>query len=187
MMGRILDLTKAYPNAGVARCSFGELCDSAVGPADYLALARVFGTVVLEGVPVMGPQQHNEARRFISLLDVLYETNNRTIISAAAPPDGLFEGWDNNKLKVSSRQVSTVLLVTLLWWAQVADLRVDRDDAMSKPTAAAEWAPSFEKGRQVGSQQCSVLRTTSKLEMDVEAQSGVGRLGVSVAEFSGTN
>ena len=188
MMGRILDLTKAYPNAGVARCSFGELCDSAVGPADYLALARGFGTVVLEGVPVMGPQQHNEARRFISLLDVLYETNNRTIISAAAPPDGLFEDWDNNKLKVSSRQVSTVLLVTLLWWAQVADLRVDRDDAMSKPTAAAEWAPSFEqiRERQAGGEP-AVLRTTSKLEMDVEAQSGVGRLGVSVAEFSGTN
>ena len=100
MMGRTLGLSKAFPKAGVVRCSFGELCDSAVGPADYLALARGFGTVVLEGVPVMGPQQHNEARRFISLLDVLYENNNRTIISAAAPPDGLFEGWDNNKLKV---------------------------------------------------------------------------------------
>jgi hypothetical protein len=70
----------------------------------------------------------------------------------------------------------------------VSDLRVDRDGAMSKPTAAAEWAPSFEqiRARQAGGEP-AVLRTTSKLEMDVEAQSGVGRLGVSVAEFSGTN
>ena len=67
-------------------------------------------------------------------------------------------------------------------------MRIDRDGARSKPTAAAEWAPSLEhiRARQAGGEP-AVLRTTSKIEMDIEAQSGVGRLGVSMAEFSGMN
>jgi peroxisome-assembly ATPase len=75
---------------GVARFSFLALCASNLGPADYITIASTFHTIVLIEVPVLTLLRKNEARRFITLLDALYESKCRLLIQAAAPPDSLF-------------------------------------------------------------------------------------------------
>ncbi|BGP12176.1 hypothetical protein JCM10213_004742 [Rhodosporidiobolus nylandii] len=75
---------------GVARFSFKELCEKALGPADYITLGSEFHTVVLDDVPVLPLSAKNEARRLITLLDALYETKTRLLAHAAAPINSLF-------------------------------------------------------------------------------------------------
>ena len=75
---------------GVARFSFAELCGRPLGPADYLAIAARYHTLILEGVPQLTPERRNEARRFVMLIDVLYDNRRRLICSAAAPPEALY-------------------------------------------------------------------------------------------------
>ncbi len=79
---------------GVARCRFTDLCDAALGPADYLALAERFHTLILSDIPRLSPDDRNQARRFVTLIDALYEAKTLLICSAAAPPDGLFPTGD---------------------------------------------------------------------------------------------
>ena len=76
--------------AGVARADFARLCDTALGPADYLKLAQSFQTLILENVPQLGPEKRNAAKRFVTLIDALYETRTKLIISAAVEPATLY-------------------------------------------------------------------------------------------------
>lgn len=76
--------------AGVGRISFAELCGRPLGPADYLALAEALEVLVLDDVPVLRPAQANEAKRFVTLVDALYEARVRLVASAAAPPESLY-------------------------------------------------------------------------------------------------
>ena len=82
----------AVPEAarGVARFRFDDLCRRPLGAGDYLALAARFHTVILAGVPAMRPEDRNEARRFINLVDALYEARCNLVLSAAAGPDELY-------------------------------------------------------------------------------------------------
>ena len=84
--------TFEIPNAagGVARLGFSELCEEARSAADYLALARQFHTVFIDDIPVMSREQQNAAKRFILLIDTLYDTHTRIVVSAAAAPDKLY-------------------------------------------------------------------------------------------------
>ena len=75
---------------GVAHFTFAEICEADLGPADYITLASRYHTVIVDAVPVLTLNKKNEARRFISLLDALYEAKCRLIIRAEALPDGLF-------------------------------------------------------------------------------------------------
>jgi cell division protein ZapE len=90
--GRTLFVPKAIK--GVAVFSFSRLCRAALGAADYLAVARRFHTVILVGVPVMGPENRNEAARFVTLIDELYEHRVKLLIAADAPPRGLYPMGD---------------------------------------------------------------------------------------------
>lgn len=83
------DLTVPRSTNGVAWIGFAELCERALGAEDYIALSRRFATVILEGVPVMGPERRDPARRFVTLIDALYEMKTKLIASAAAEPDAL--------------------------------------------------------------------------------------------------
>lgn len=76
--------------AGQARASFAALCGTALGPADYLALVGAANVLVLEDIPQMGPANANEAKRFVTLIDTLYEGNVRLIASAEAEPEALY-------------------------------------------------------------------------------------------------
>lgn len=84
------DLAVPAAGAGVARFAFAELCEQPLGAADYLALAGRFHTLVLEGVPKMTPERRNEARRFMTLIDALYEHRCNLVMSAAAQPKALY-------------------------------------------------------------------------------------------------
>jgi peroxisome-assembly ATPase len=77
-------------HSGVTKWSFLGLCGTNLGPADYITLASNFDTLILVDVPVLTVLMKNEARRFITLLDALYEAGCRLLIHAAAPPDDLF-------------------------------------------------------------------------------------------------
>ena len=74
---------------GVARFHFDALCRAALGAEDYLAIARRYHTLVLDGVPAMDQAMRNEARRFITLIDVLYENRVRLAASAETGPEDL--------------------------------------------------------------------------------------------------
>ncbi|MEX0759801.1 MAG: cell division protein ZapE [Tistlia sp.] len=79
---------------GVARFGFAELCERPLGAEDYLAIATHFHSVVLSGVPELSPERRNEARRFMTLVDALYEHRVNLVVSAAAPPEGLYPEGD---------------------------------------------------------------------------------------------
>jgi cell division protein ZapE len=79
---------------GVARFSFDDLCRQQLAAADYLEIARHFHTVLIDNVPVLSPAERNEARRFILLIDTLYDEHVKLICSAAAPPEALYRHGD---------------------------------------------------------------------------------------------
>lgn len=76
--------------AGQARASFAQLCATALGPADYLALVGAANVLVLENIPQMGPTNANEAKRFVTLIDTLYEGHVRLVASADTAPEDLY-------------------------------------------------------------------------------------------------
>lgn len=80
--------------AGVARFGFADLCQRALGAADYLALTETFFCVFVEGVPRLTPDRRNEARRFMTLVDALYERRVVLFVSAEAPPELLYAAGD---------------------------------------------------------------------------------------------
>ncbi len=90
--GRMLHVPKALK--GVAVFSFKRLCAEARGAADYLAIARRFHTVMMVGIPILGPENRNEAARFVTLIDALYEYKVKLIACADAEPDGLYPAGD---------------------------------------------------------------------------------------------
>ena len=78
--------------ANVARFSFADVCGTALGPADFLALARRFHTVVLDAIPVIGAGQRDEAKRFIMLIDTFYDRHVKLLASAEAEPAEIYAG-----------------------------------------------------------------------------------------------
>ncbi|MBI2235452.1 MAG: cell division protein ZapE [Magnetospirillum sp.] len=76
--------------AGVARFSFAQLCGTALGASDYLTLAERFHTLVLSDIPLLTPARRDEAKRFVTLVDALYEARTTLICSAAAAPEALY-------------------------------------------------------------------------------------------------
>lgn len=88
------NLTIARTGSGAARDSFDNLCNRALGAADYLAIATTFHTLMLDDVPKMDRDSRNMAKRFVSLIDALYETRTKLILSADAQPDDLYPAGD---------------------------------------------------------------------------------------------
>ncbi|MGX7895109.1 cell division protein ZapE [Tsuneonella sp. HG222] len=86
--GRILHVPKSLK--GVAVFSFKRLCGENRGAADYLAVAQAYHTVIVVGIPVMGPDNRDQAARFVTLVDALYENNVKLFATAAAEPEALY-------------------------------------------------------------------------------------------------
>ncbi|WP_374515645.1 cell division protein ZapE [Brevundimonas sp.] len=84
------EVTLERTDGGLARATFAELCARPLGAQDYLAVAERFHTLFLEGVPVLGPHNHHEARRFVTLVDALYEAGTRLVALAEARPEELY-------------------------------------------------------------------------------------------------
>jgi cell division protein ZapE len=92
--GRTLHVPKSLK--GVAVFSFKRLCGEARGAADYLAIARRYHTVIIVGIPVMGRERRNEAARFVTLIDALYEHKVKLLAAADAEPARLYPEGDGS-------------------------------------------------------------------------------------------
>lgn len=92
--GRKLHVPKSLKGVGVF--SFKKLCGEARGAPDYLAIARAYHTVILVGIPIMGPENRNEAARFVTLIDALYEYRVKLFATAAVEPDELYPSGDGS-------------------------------------------------------------------------------------------
>ncbi len=92
VFGRTLLVPEAA--RGVARFSFAELCEKPLAAADYLEIARRFHTVLIDHIPILAAGQRDPARRFILLIDTLYDQGVKLICSAAASPDLLYPSGD---------------------------------------------------------------------------------------------
>jgi cell division protein ZapE len=92
--GRTLHVPKSLK--GVAVFSFRRLCGEPRGAADYLAIAHAYHTVIVVGIPVMGPDNRDQAARFVTLIDSLYENNVKLFATAAAEPEALYPAGDGS-------------------------------------------------------------------------------------------
>jgi cell division protein ZapE len=92
VQGRTLDFPKTA--RGVLRSDFAALCETNRSPAEYLEVAQAFHTVILENVPQMGVHMRNAAKRFVTLIDALYETRTKLVMSSAVEPAALYEKGD---------------------------------------------------------------------------------------------
>lgn len=96
VQGRTLNVPLAAN--GVARFDFDALCKQPLGPGDYQALAVHFHAMVLDGIPQLSPDNFDEARRFVTLIDELYEHRVKLYASAAAYPDDLYRSGEGAKI-----------------------------------------------------------------------------------------
>src|SRR5215472_6585173 len=94
---------------GAARFSFHELCEQPLGAADYLRIAHEFHTIIIDRVPVMTYADRNEAKRFVVLIDTLYDAGVKLLASAAAKPSALYEGTEGYEASEFKRTASRLI------------------------------------------------------------------------------
>ena len=115
--GRQVELPR-FAN-GIGRASFWELCAKPLGPADYLAIAKAVRVLILEDIPQLSSGNYNEAKRFVTLIDALYEARVRLICSAADTPERLYiEGAGSFEFE---RTASRLREMQSAGWGQQAD------------------------------------------------------------------
>ncbi len=88
VMGRTVELP-AFAG-GVGRIGFAALCGAALGPADYLAIAGAVEVLMIDAIPELGSDNYDQAKRFVTLIDALYEARVRLVASAAGEPEALY-------------------------------------------------------------------------------------------------
>jgi cell division protein ZapE len=94
---------------GVARFRFADLCEAPLGPSDYLAIAHAYHTLLIDAVPVMGQDKRNEAKRFITLIDALYDNRVKLVASGDSEPEGLYTGAIGTEAFEFARTVSRLV------------------------------------------------------------------------------
>jgi cell division protein ZapE len=107
LKGRTVHVPRAA--MGVARFSFHDLCEQPLAAADYLRIAREYHTLILDRVPVMNFETRNAAKRFIILIDTLYDMNVKVIASAEAEPDALYRGDEGFEAQEFRRTASRLI------------------------------------------------------------------------------
>lgn len=98
-----------FAGNGAARFDFADLCRQPLGAADFVQIARNFHTVVIEDIPVMSPDQRNEAKRFILLIDALYDNAVKLIASAEAEREEIYRGEGTTEATEFKRTISRLI------------------------------------------------------------------------------
>jgi cell division protein ZapE len=134
--GKPLTLTvKGHPvevpqaAGGVARFSFKDLCAKPLGAADYLAVAEEFHTVILENIPRMSFENRNEAKRFIMLIDALYDAHVKLLASAEAEAPALYKADTGREAFEFDRTVSRLIEMRSEEYLSLPHGRIDSADA----------------------------------------------------------
>jgi cell division protein ZapE len=116
--GHRFDIPLSAPSA--ARFGFDDLCARPLGAADYLALAKLYPTIFIDHVPHLDISKRNEAKRFIILIDVLYDFGSRVFITAADAPDDIYSVKSGLKVgeftRTSSRLIEMASEAYVLVW-----------------------------------------------------------------------
>jgi cell division protein ZapE len=94
---------------GVARFFFHDICEQPLAAADYLRIAREYHTLIIDRIPAMAFEQRNAAKRFIILVDTLYDHGVKLIASADAEPDGLYKAEQGYEAMEFSRTASRLI------------------------------------------------------------------------------
>ncbi|KAB1075740.1 cell division protein ZapE [Methylobacterium planeticum] len=103
------DVVVPQEAAGVARFRFEDLCAQPLGASDFMALASTFHTIILDTIPVMGEANRNEAKRFITLVDTLYDAHVKLVASAAAEAQALYTATEGREAFEFDRTVSRLI------------------------------------------------------------------------------
>lgn len=109
LMGDPVYHVPADAKAHVARFNFADLCSAPLGPPDFLAIAENFHTIVIDSIPVIRAEQTDEAKRFILLIDTLYDQRVKLIASAAAEPAELYLGRKKHEAFEFARAASRLM------------------------------------------------------------------------------
>ncbi len=107
VLGRKLRVPEACAN--VARFPYADLCEQPLGAADFLALAQAFHTIVIDAIPVIAAPRRNEAKRFITLIDTLYDSHVKLVASAEAEPAELYLGTEGREAFEFTRAASRLI------------------------------------------------------------------------------
>ena len=107
LLGRTVDVPQAVD--GVARFGFDDLCRRPLGASDFLALAQHFHTILIDHIPVLPEAERNAAKRFITLVDALYDRRVKLVASAAAEPDALYQGQSGAEAFEFARAASRLI------------------------------------------------------------------------------
>lgn len=127
------DLIIPQAAGGVARADFADLCSKAYGASDFIALAQRFHTLVLDDIPVLADEQRNETKRFIILIDTLYEHHVKLVASAGAEPHELYRAKSGREAFEFDRTVSRLI-------------EMRSDDYLGLPHGRADSAASGDSG-----------------------------------------
>jgi len=157
VMGRSVQVSRSNDTCGWF--TFAELCHRPLGAADYLAIAGRFNAIIVENVPQLGGNTYNEARRFVILIDALYEFNTRLIIAAEVPRDDLFVGFEPT----------------------VETHDGDEDIAIESTNPNNKESFVLGEGGSSSSSSTTMIRTQNDGAMEWSA---TGRIGVSLAQLS---
>ena len=129
--GHRFGIPQSAPSA--ARFSFDDLCAKPLGAADYLALSTLYPTIFIDHVPVLDFSRRNEAKRFIILIDVLYDHGSRLFISAASAPDDIYQVKAGLKVgefsRTSSRLIEMASDLYLKTWQEKQDGKLPNQSA----------------------------------------------------------
>ncbi|MBL0933147.1 MAG: cell division protein ZapE [Rhizobiaceae bacterium] len=114
------DVAVPMANGRTARFAFEDLCAQPLGARDYLAIAAEFDTILVDCVPAMGLDRRNEAKRFILLVDTLYDRRIRLILSAEVPPQDLYHARTGTEAFEFDRTVSRLIEMQSAEWVSAA-------------------------------------------------------------------
>ena len=137
-----------------------------MGAADYIAIAERFQTIIIENVPQLGGHVYNEARRFVTLTDALYEAKTKLIIAAEVPLDELFVGFDATVETADGDE----------------EIAID-DNVLSDRNSSKESVIIGEGGSSSSSSTTLIHMQNGNKQQPVE-WSATGRIGVSLAQLS---
>lgn len=126
MKGRTIEIRRAAGRC--VRFTFSDLCEKPLGASDYLAIAKRFDVVFVENIPHLGPEKRNETKRFIILIDALYDASVRLFASAVAMPEALLTEKKGTEGFEFDRTVSRLFEMRSADYLELHQLKRDKHD-----------------------------------------------------------